>query len=132
MGAEDAISHHEELMTTLGAQPDALAFGQSSDDPHRRFAGNRPSSVYLLKDQDPFSAGLLLSLLENRVATKGFIWGINSFDQFGVELGKKLGLDIRGRIERFKENPGDPTVYLGLNPATAANLRAFLYSDLSI
>lgn len=132
VGAGETISHHEELMTNLFAQPDALAFGQNSDDPHKRFSGNRPSNVFLLKDQDPFSAGLLLSLLENRVATKGFIWGINSFDQFGVELGKKLGLDIRRRMELFKANPGDPIVYEGLNSSTAANLRAFLYSDLSI
>lgn len=132
VGSDEPVSHHEELMTNLFAQPDALAFGQENTDPHRRFSGNRPSSVYLLGQQDPFSAGMLLSLLENRVAAKGFIWGINSFDQFGVELGKKLGLDIRRRMELFKQNPGDPMVYSGLNSSTEALLKKFLYGDLSI
>ncbi|MFA5103825.1 MAG: glucose-6-phosphate isomerase [Candidatus Margulisiibacteriota bacterium] len=132
IGADEGISHHDELMTNLFAQPDALAFGQDNMDPHKQFPGNRPSSVFLLAIQDPFSAGVLLSLLENRVATKGFVWGINSFDQFGVELGKKLGLDIRKRMELFKQNPADTMVYVGLNSSTAELLKMYLSGHLSI
>ena len=132
ISSDEGISHHDELMTNLFAQPDALAFGKDNSDPHRRFSGNRPSSVFLLAFQDPFSAGVLLSFLENRVAAKGFIWGINSFDQFGVELGKKLGLDIRRRMELFKYNPGDPMIYTGLNASTAELLKMYLNGDLSI
>lgn len=124
------ITHHEELMSNFFAQPDALAFGQESENPHRFFSGNRPSTIYLLKEQDPFSAGLLLALLEHRVAVKGFIWGINSFDQFGVELGKKLGIDIRERISRFKSNCNAPNVYEGLNSSTEKLLRVFLQGNL--
>ncbi len=89
------VSHHEELMTNFFAQPDALAFGKSDEQPQKRFSGNRPSSSLLLKELTPFTAGALLALTEHRAAAKGFIWGINSFDQFGVELGKKLGIKIR-------------------------------------
>ncbi|MFA5097388.1 MAG: glucose-6-phosphate isomerase [Candidatus Margulisiibacteriota bacterium] len=89
------VSHHEELMTNFFAQPDALAFGKDDELPQKRFSGNRPSSSLLLKELTPFTAGALLALTEHRAAAKGFIWGINSFDQFGVELGKKLGIKIR-------------------------------------
>ena len=92
---KDTVDHHHELMTNFLAQPDALAFGKDSDDPARFFSGNRPSSSLLLQKLDPFTAGLLLAWTEHRAATKGFIWGINSFDQFGVELGKKLGVTVR-------------------------------------
>jgi len=131
VGQEDVITHHDELMTNFFAQPDALAFGQDSNDPHKRFSGKRPSNIFLLNDQDPFSAGLLLALLEHRVATKGFVWGLNSFDQFGVELGKKLGLDIRRRMELFKKDKKDPSVYEGLNNSTAKLLKLYLSGELS-
>jgi glucose-6-phosphate isomerase len=122
----EEISLHEELMTNFFAQPDALAFGKESELPHKHFPGNRPSNIFLLKDQDPFSAGILLSLLENRVATKGFLWNINSFDQFGVELGKALGVDLRNRIKLFKKDNNNPEVFEGLNSSTARLLKHFL------
>lgn len=86
-----SVSHHEELMTNFFAQPDALAFGKKDDFLPKNFPGNRPSSSFLLQELTPFTAGLLLAWTEHCAAAKGFIWGINSFDQFGVELGKKLG-----------------------------------------
>jgi len=95
---KDSVDHHHELMTNFLAQPDALAFGKKSDDPARNFEGNRPSSSLLLKELSPFTAGLLIAWTEHRAATKGFIWGINSFDQFGVELGKKLGVQARSAM----------------------------------
>jgi glucose-6-phosphate isomerase len=117
---------HEEFMTDLFAQADALAFGKDSGVSYKVFSGNRPSNVFLLKNQDPFAAGVLLALLEHRVAVKGFIWCINSFDQFGVELGKELGVDMRSRIKLFKQAPDDPGVFAGLNHATAGLFRTFL------
>ena len=117
---------HHELMTNFFAQPDALAFGKSDPLPHKTFDGNRPSNIFLLKDQNPFAAGILLAFLEHRVAVKGFIWGINSFDQFGVELGKKLGRDLKTRMQLHQSNPADTSVFDGLNGSTSALLRAFL------
>ncbi|MFC1511115.1 glucose-6-phosphate isomerase [Candidatus Margulisiibacteriota bacterium] len=121
------VTHHEELMTNFFAQPDALAFGQKSDNPHRNFPGGRPSSVLLLEKLTPFTAGLLLAWTEHRAAVKGWIWGINSFDQFGVELGKVLGKDHRRRIAEFNKTGKVDTK--GLNPSTAALLERFLRSN---
>ncbi|NUM36576.1 MAG: glucose-6-phosphate isomerase [Candidatus Brocadiae bacterium] len=101
--SKDIISHHEELMTNFFAQPDALAFGKKSETGHKHFPGNRPSSSALLHKLTPFTAGLLLSWTEHRIAVKGFIWNINSFDQFGVELGKVMGKEHRERIEKYKK-----------------------------
>ena len=109
------VSHHEELMTNFFAQPDALAFGKDDEQPQKRFSGNRPSSSLLLKELTPFTAGVLLALTEHRAAAKGFVWGINSFDQFGVELGKKLGIEIREEMLKkhkdsaYKFNTGNPS-----------------------
>lgn len=126
----DEVSHHQELMTNFFAQPDALAFGQDDPLPHKNFPGNRPSSTLLLQKLDPFSAGILLAWTEHRAAVKGFIWGINSFDQFGVELGKKLGLDFRRRIQEY--NQSGKLDLTGLNPSTAVLLKAFLKGKLPI
>ena len=80
-------------------QADALAYGKTADElakegvpphliPHKTFTGNRPSVSLLLPHLGAYQVGQLLSLYENKIATMGFIWGINSFDQWGVELGK--------------------------------------------
>ncbi|HTY13210.1 MAG TPA: glucose-6-phosphate isomerase [Candidatus Omnitrophota bacterium] len=103
---ETTVTHHEELMTNFFAQPDALAFGKKETDLTRNFSGNRPSSSLLLEMLTPFTAGLLLAWTEHRAAAKGFIWGINSFDQFGVELGKKLGVKVRQDIVNHHRDPG--------------------------
>lgn len=123
------VSHHEELMTNFFAQPDALAFGKDDPLPHKRFGGNRPSSLLLLQELNPFTAGLLLAWTEHRAAVKGFIWGINSFDQFGVELGKKLGIEHRNRILKYHAS-GEIDVQ-GLNLSTARLLKTFLKGKLS-
>lgn len=102
----EEVSNHDELMSNFFAQPDALAFGKTEEEltkenvpqhliPHKTFTGNRPSTMLLLPECTAYYLGMLLSLYENRVATEGFIWGINSFDQWGVELGKVLAKDIR-------------------------------------
>ena len=77
----------------------------------RHFPGNRPSSVLLLERLDPASLGALIALQEHRVFTSGAIWGINSFDQWGVELGKVLAGDLEPRLRS-----GDET---GLDASTA-------------
>lgn len=123
-----SASMHQELMTNFLAQPDALAFGKDSTDPARNFPGNRPSSSTLLSKQGPFEAGLLLALTEHRAAVKGFIWNIDSFDQFGVELGKVLGVDQRDRMLGF--NATGTVNAEGLNPSTAMMLTAILTGKL--
>jgi len=98
-------AHHDILMSNVFAQAEALAFGKTeaqvraegtADDvvPHRVFEGNRPSNVLLLEELTPFALGTLVALYEHSVFTQGTIWGINSFDQWGVELGKALAQRI--------------------------------------
>jgi glucose-6-phosphate isomerase len=97
--------HHDILMSNVFAQAEALAFGRSADDvraegtaeavvPHRVFAGNRPSNVLLAEQLTPFTLGALVALYEHSVFVQGAIWSIDSFDQWGVELGKALAQRI--------------------------------------
>ena len=72
--------------------------GQPDAGGHRDFPGNRPSTFLLLDALTPESLGALLALYEHRVFVAGSLWGINSFDQFGVELGKHLATDIEARL----------------------------------
>jgi glucose-6-phosphate isomerase len=80
----------EKLLSNLFAQSIALAKGQKSDNPNQEFLGNRPNRILLADRLDPYTLGKLLSFYEHKVAFQGFIWNINSFDQEGVQLGKKL------------------------------------------
>ncbi|HET8930970.1 MAG TPA: glucose-6-phosphate isomerase, partial [Acidimicrobiales bacterium] len=86
--------HHDLLIANLFAQAEALAFGQDSDNPHQVCEGNRPTSMLLADELTPFSLGALIALYEHKVFVQGTIWGIDSFDQWGVELGKKLAVRI--------------------------------------
>ncbi|MEJ6670601.1 MAG: glucose-6-phosphate isomerase [Pseudomonadales bacterium] len=91
--AEDPQSSepaHRALRLNLAAQVTALAQGQSGKDPHRDYAGNKPSSVIMLDALTPFNLGMLIALYEHKVFTCSAIWNINAFDQWGVELGKAL------------------------------------------
>jgi glucose-6-phosphate isomerase len=72
------------------AQAEAFAFGQGSDNPHKVHEGNRPGSMLLFRQVDPATLGALIALYEHKVFTQSVIWGINAFDQWGVELGKKM------------------------------------------
>lgn len=97
--ATDPIgNHHDLLMANFFAQTEALAFGQENDDPQRAFDGNRPSTTILAQRLDPRTLGRLIALYEHKVFTMGVIWGINSFDQFGVELGKVLATAIEPEL----------------------------------
>ena len=111
-----AVDHHQELMSNFFAQPDALAFGKTEHElreegvpefliPHKTFPGNRPSSILLFPKLTPETTGMLLAIYEHRTAVEGFIWDINSFDQWGVELGKVLGKSIRKRIQEYNGDP---------------------------
>jgi glucose-6-phosphate isomerase len=90
----DAIAQHDLLMANFFAQTEALAFGRRHDDPQRAFDGNRPTTTIVAQRLDPATLGRLIALYEHRVFTMGAVWGINSFDQFGVELGKELATAI--------------------------------------
>ena len=83
--------HHDLLMSNLFAQAEALAFGRSNpDEPHRDFPGDRPSTLILSERLTPSTLGQLIALYEHIVFVQGALWGIDSFDQWGVELGKEL------------------------------------------
>ncbi len=90
--------HHELLLANAIAQAQALMLGQHDEGGHRHFTGNRPSTFLLLGELTPASLGALIALQEHRVFVSGSVWGINSFDQWGVELGKVLARDIHARI----------------------------------
>jgi glucose-6-phosphate isomerase len=107
--------HHELLLANVMAQAQALMLGKSDAGGHKHFPGNRPSTFLLLEALTPASLGALIALQEHRVFVTGSVWGINSFDQWGVELGKVLAQDIHSRIVS-----GDAS---GLDASTAALLQ---------
>lgn len=87
--------HHRKLLANLQAQTEALAFGNlNTQQPHLNFSGNRPSNTMMLAQLTPNTLGQLIALYEHRVFVQGAIWDINSFDQFGVELGKQLARQL--------------------------------------
>lgn len=100
----------QKLLANMFAQAIALAIGQKSDNPNQQFAGNRPSHIILGRQLAPFSLGALLAYFEHKVAFEGFLWGINSFDQEGVQLGKVLAKKL---IDRFADSQGTQNYPLG-------------------
>ncbi|MEO7159568.1 MAG: glucose-6-phosphate isomerase [Polaromonas sp.] len=95
----DLPGHHAKLLANALAQAQALMAGKSDAGGHQHFPGNRPSTFLLLERLTPASLGALIALQEHRVFVSGAIWGINSFDQWGVELGKILARDIEPRLQ---------------------------------
>ena len=94
---------HRTLMTHFLAQQRALMEGISDPDaPHRDFPGNRPSNALILDSLTPYTLGQLLALYEHKIFVQGIIWNINSFDQYGVELGKTMAGDIQDNWSDFK------------------------------
>jgi glucose-6-phosphate isomerase len=102
-------THHDLLTANLLAQTQALAFGKTPQEveaegtaaglvPHRTFPGNRPTSTLLVTRLSPSTLGQLVALYEHKVFTQGAIWGVNSFDQWGVELGKVLAQAIEPEL----------------------------------
>jgi glucose-6-phosphate isomerase len=90
--------HQDLLLANALAQAQALMQGKEDAGGHRHFGGNRPSTFFLLEALTPASLGAFLALYEHRVFTSGAVWGIDSFDQWGVELGKVLATDIAKRL----------------------------------
>jgi glucose-6-phosphate isomerase len=95
--------HHAILLANAFAQAEALAFGSESLDRHREFAGNRPSNTIFAERLSPETLGKLVALYEHSVFTQGTIWNIDSFDQWGVELGKVLAGVILPELESAAE-----------------------------
>ncbi len=102
--------HHDKLIGNVLAQSEALAFGKTAEEaraegiaeeqvPHRTFEGNRPSNTIFAERLTPAALGSLVALYEHSVFTQGAVWGINPFDQWGVELGKALAVRIIGELE---------------------------------
>jgi glucose-6-phosphate isomerase len=91
---------HQRILLSHGiAQTEALLQGRSATEPHRVFSGDRPTTTIALDALTPETLGMLLALYEHKVFVQGIIWNINSFDQFGVELGKQLASTILSEIE---------------------------------
>jgi glucose-6-phosphate isomerase len=108
--------HHDLLLANVLAQAEALAFGKTADEvkaegtpdwlvPHRTFEGNRPSTTILLDRLTPQALGKLVALYEHSVFTQGVVWNLDSFDQWGVELGKVLAGRIVPELESKVESP---------------------------
>jgi len=121
-GADRLPEHHDILLANCIAQSEALLRGKNADEaraelkargieadeaerlvPHRTFPGNRPSNTIVLRQLDPRSLGALIALYEHKVFAQGAIWNINSFDQWGVELGKQLATAILPELDGTEE-----------------------------
>lgn len=134
----ELVSNHDELMSNFFAQPDALAYGKTIAEliaegvptalhPHKEFPGNRPSVSLLFPVLNAYTCGQLLSLYEHRVAVQGFLWDVNSFDQWGVELGKVLATKVRNQLSASRHS-GTVDVD-GFNPSTSLLLQKYLSSN---
>ncbi|MEU5635639.1 glucose-6-phosphate isomerase [Streptomyces rishiriensis] len=125
----ELASQHDLLMANLFAQGQALAFGKTADEvraegvpeeqvPHRTFLGNRPTTTILARELTPSVLGQLIALYEHKVFVQGAVWNIDSFDQWGVELGKVLAKRVEPALAEGAEVPG-------LDPSTAALVAAY-------
>ena len=108
MGSDRAA--HETLFANMAAQAEALAVGADSDDPQRRFPGDRPNTVVLLDRLDARTLGALVAMYEHSTAVQGWMSDLNSFDQFGVELGKSLARDTAVAVSGDRPGAAPPTV----------------------
>ncbi len=115
----EGTNSQEKLLANLIAQAIALATGQNSTNPNQVFKGNRPSYLLIGEQLTPYALGALLAYFEHKVAFQGFIWNINSFDQEGVQLGKKLATKV---MDRFKSQ--------GTYPLADAYLKQFNFKGL--
>jgi len=116
--------HHDKLMANFFAQTQALAFGKSSQTlanegveaaliPHRTFTGNRPTNTLMAEKLTPFVLGQLIALYEHKIFAQGVIWNVFSFDQWGVELGKSLAIEILQQLQ------SDEASNANVDPSTA-------------
>jgi len=132
----EPVCNHDELMSNFFAQPDALALGKTAEElqmegtpdslvPHKTFPGDRPSLSLLLPVCNAYYLGQLLALYEHRTAVQGWVWDINSFDQWGVQLGKVLATQVRGYLADARKSAGDDSQFL---KPTAKLLKKYLES----
>jgi len=109
-GQDTDLTNHDVLMCNFFAQANALFYGKNENEvlaegcpeqlvAHKTFEGGRPSTLLLFKEYNNYNLGFLLALYEHYVAAQGFYWGINSFDQYGVELGKQLANKVKSYME---------------------------------
>ncbi len=115
-------AHQQSLLINAVAQAQALMVGRREECSEKYCPGNRPSTFLLLQQLDPASLGALIALYEHRVFVTGAVWGINSFDQWGVELGKNLARDLAARQDR-----GD---WQDVDASTAGLMRRLIAADL--
>ncbi|GHK02302.1 glucose-6-phosphate isomerase [Streptomyces sp. NPDC003753] len=127
--SDELKAQHDLLMANLFAQGQALAFGKTEEEvraegvpeeqvPHRTFKGNHPTTTILATEPTPSVLGQLIALYEHKVFVQGAIWNIDSFDQWGVELGKVLAKRVEPALTRGADVPG-------LDPSTAALVAAY-------
>ncbi|WP_329415298.1 glucose-6-phosphate isomerase [Streptomyces sp. NBC_00704] len=127
--SEELAAQHDLLMANLFAQGQALAFGKTADEvraegvpeeqvPHRTFLGNHPTTTILAPELTPSVLGQLIALYEHKVFVQGSVWNIDSFDQWGVELGKVLAKRVEPALAEGAEVPG-------LDPSTSALVAAY-------
>jgi glucose-6-phosphate isomerase len=133
---DENLSSHDELMANFFAQPDALANGRTAAEvrsegveeelvPHRTFKGNRPSQSLLLPKLTAYATGQILAIYEHRTAVQGFLWDINSFDQWGVELGKKLAIEVKDHLLEARQG-GEGHEIKASNPASTRILNYYV------
>ena len=109
-GSEGDPTAQRKLLANAVAQAEALMVGRPmAEDPQRRFPGNRPTSFLLLDALTPEALGALIALYEHKTFVEGVLWQINSFDQWGVELGKTLAARVLSDLEGRSSNPHDPS-----------------------
>ncbi|CAK9312647.1 unnamed protein product [Citrullus colocynthis] len=136
----EVVSNHDELMSNFFAQPDALAYGKTREQlhkenvpehliSHKTFSGNRPSLSILLPSLNAYNIGQLLAIYEHRIAVEGFVWGINSFDQWGVELGKSLATQVRKQLNASRTK-GESIE--GFNHSTTTLLKRYLEASSDV
>jgi glucose-6-phosphate isomerase len=127
--SDELKDQHDLLMANFFAQTQALAFGKTPDEvraegvaeelvPHKTFKGNHPTTTVLASELTPSVLGQLIALYEHKVFVQGAIWNIDSFDQWGVELGKVLAKRIEPALTEGADVPG-------LDPSTAALVAAY-------
>jgi glucose-6-phosphate isomerase len=134
----DLPGHHTKLLANCFAQGEALLRGRTASEvradgqldemlvPHLVFEGNRPSNTLLLQQLDAFHLGALLAMCEHRTFVQGTLWNINSFDQWGVELGKKLAGPIERELEGAPAQPHDASTAALIRRARGARTTASL------
>lgn len=137
---DEVVNNHDELMSNFFAQSDALAYGKTPEQllsenvashliSHKTFSGNRPSLSILLPSLDAYNIGQLLAIYEHRIAVEGFVWDINSFDQWGVELGKSLATQVRKQLHASRKK-GEAVE--GFNFSTTTLLTRYLEASADV